>query len=113
MSVSKRGTVVSAAVAAVLVGLFLPARVLAQQPCPCPPTPDPGVWIGSVGAGLALTSGNSDTMNVNVAFDVTRDPKTRNVMKATGLFLRGEREGDLITNRLSFAFRDQYAIDVQ
>jgi hypothetical protein len=30
---------------------------------------------------VSITGGNSDTMNYNLAFDVTRTPKARNVMK--------------------------------
>jgi putative salt-induced outer membrane protein YdiY len=89
--------------------LVSPSVAFAQQPA-APPAPDPGTWIGSAGAGLALTSGNSDTLTFNIAFDVTRDPKTRNIMKWTGLYLRGEQEGELTADRLSLAFRDQYAL---
>jgi len=82
----------------------------AQAPSPPPPPPGPGLWEGTAGAGLALTSGNSDTLTFNLAFDATRAPKTRNVLKMKGLFLRGSEGGDLVTNRLSFTFRDQYAL---
>jgi putative salt-induced outer membrane protein YdiY len=82
----------------------------APAPPPPPPPPDPGLWEGTAGAGLALTSGNSDTLTFNLAFDATRDPKTRNVFKMKGLFLRSSEDGDLVTNRLSFTFRDQYAL---
>jgi putative salt-induced outer membrane protein YdiY len=108
MRMRNRARVVAAAVA--VVGGLLPAPLLAQQPCPCPATPDPGTWIGTAGVGLALTSGNSDTLNFNVSFDVTRDPKTRNVMKWTGLFIRGEQDGALVANRLSLGFRNQYTL---
>ena len=43
-------------------------------------------------------------------YDVTRDPKTRNVQKSKGLFLRGEQEGELTANQLSLAFRNQFAL---
>ena len=69
------------------LGFLLPSTAFAQQPDA--PPPDPGTWVGTAGAGLALTSGNSDTLNFNLAFDATRDPKTRNVMKWTGLFNGG------------------------
>jgi putative salt-induced outer membrane protein YdiY len=82
----------------------------AQAPPP-PPPPDPGLWEGTAGAGLALTRGNSDTLTFNLAFDATRDPKTRNVLKAKGLFLRGSQDDELVANRLSFAVRDQYALN--
>ena len=39
---------------------------------------------GTAGAGVSMTSGNSDNMNYNRSFDVTRTPKARNVMKWTG-----------------------------
>ena len=91
---------------ALLVEVAIAGRAVAQPPA----APDPGTWIGTAGAGLALTSGNSDTLSVNVAFDVTRDPKTRNIMKWTGLYLRGEQNDALVANRLSLSFRDQYAL---
>lgn len=100
----RSGVLGSAVLWAVLVnGAF-------AQPPAAPPEEDPGVWTGSAGAGLALTSGNSDTLNVNVAVDATRDPKTRNVMKWSALYLRGEQSDTLVANRLSLGFRDQYAL---
>ena len=39
---------------------------------PAAPPPPPG-WAGSAGAGLALTSGNSDTSTVNAAYELKRD----------------------------------------
>ncbi len=79
-------------------------------PAPAPPPPPPGLWEGTAGAGLALTRGNSDTLTFNLAFDATRDPKTKNVLKAKGLFLRGSQDDELVANRLSFTLRDQYAV---
>jgi len=87
--------------------LMLASTALAQQQ---PTPPDPGTWNGTAGAGLALTNGNSDTVNLNFAFDVTRDPKTRNVLKWNGLYLRGEQNDAVVANRLSLAFRDQYTL---
>ncbi len=77
----------------------------AQQPAAPEPT-----WTGTAGAGVALTSGNTDTINYNLAFDVTRDPKTRNVQKAKGLFLRGEQNDELNANHLALAFRNQFEL---
>ena len=95
-----------------VIEIMVVGGAFAQQPSP-PPAVDPGTWIGTVGAGLALTSGNSDTLNFNVAFDATRDPKTRNVMKWAGLYLRGKQNDALVANRLSLAFRDQYALSAR
>jgi putative salt-induced outer membrane protein YdiY len=86
------------------------AQAAPSPPAAPPPPPDPGTWEGTAGAGLALTRGNSDTLTFNLAFDATRDPKTRNVLKAKGLFLRGSQNDELVANRLSFTFRDQYAL---
>jgi putative salt-induced outer membrane protein YdiY len=97
---------------ALLLEIAVVGRAFAQQPG-TPPAPDPGTWVGTAGAGLALTSGNSDTLNFNLAFDATRDPKTRNVMKFAGLYLRGEQSGDLVANRLSLSLRDQYALNAR
>ena len=86
------------------------SSALAQQPPAPPAEPPPGIWSGTAGAGVSLTSGNTDTVNYNVAFDITRDPKTRNVQKGRGLFLRGEQEDVLTANQLALAFRNQFAL---
>ena len=76
----------------------------APPPPPPPPTEPPG-WTGSFGAGLALTDGNSDTSNINVAYDVKRDTGSPFLFRSAGLFIRGESEGELTTNRLAFVAR--------
>jgi putative salt-induced outer membrane protein YdiY len=80
---------------------------LAQTPA-APPEP-PKTWTGSAGAGVSITSGNSDTTNYNMAFDLTRTPKARNVMKWTGLDLRGDQDNAVVVNRTSLGFRDEYS----
>jgi putative salt-induced outer membrane protein len=83
-----------------------------NQPCPCPapPPPPPPIWTGSVSVGLGLTNGNSDTRNFNLAFDVTRDPKTRYVFKAGALYLWSSQNGDDTANRLAFQAREEYKL---
>ena len=66
-----------------------------------PPPPPPG-WIGSAGAGLALTQGNSDTSTVNIGYEMKRDTGSNILFGSTGLFIRGEAAGELTTNRLAF-----------
>ena len=83
--------------------------VSAQAPAQTPPEP-PKTWTGTAGAGLSFTSGNSDTTSFNLALDLTRDPKTRNVMKFTALYLRGEQEDVVTVNRTSLGFRDEYSL---
>jgi len=86
---------------AMVVGLAA-APALAQEPapaappCPCvePPPPPPPVWTGSFGAGLALTQGNKDTTNLNLSFDIKRDPKTKTIFKADGLYILATEDGN-------------------
>ena len=93
---------------AVAIAMFCvvgPRPTWAQAPAPAGPPPN---WTGSAGAGIAVTSGNSDTMNYNLGFDITRTPKARNVMKWTGLYLRGDQNDVVVVNRTSLAFRDEF-----
>lgn len=80
----------------------LPPAQTPPPPAPAPPPPPPPGWTGSFGAGLALTQGNSDTSTVNVAYDVKRDTGSKFLFRSAGLFIRGESEGELTTNRLAF-----------
>ena len=65
---------------------------------------------GSAGFGLSLTQGNSDTLNINATVDSTYDPKTKNLMKWSALYLRGKQNGVLSVNRVSALFRDEYTV---
>jgi hypothetical protein len=46
--------------------LVLATPAAAQAPPPAPPK----IWTIAASAGLALTSGNSDTSTVNMAYDI-------------------------------------------
>jgi putative salt-induced outer membrane protein YdiY len=81
------------------------APASAQAPTPMAP------WTGAVSAGLAVTSGNTDTSTFNAAYDVTYDPKTSNVVKSDALLLRGKTQGVLSTDRFALNLRDQYKIN--
>lgn len=70
----------------------------------------PQVWTVAASAGVALTSGNTDTSTVNAAYDITYDPQARNVVKSDALFLRGETESEVTANRLGLNVRDEYRI---
>ena len=83
------------------------APALAQDTCPCPEEPEPG-WRANVGFGLAYTTGNTDTQNVNLSFDVTHDPKTKNVFKTDGLWIRNKTDGELSADRAALDVRDEY-----
>jgi putative salt-induced outer membrane protein YdiY len=69
-----------------------------------PPEPKP-IWSGSFGAGLSLTKGNTDTSNVNVSYEVKRDPDDHFVFTSKGLFLRGDKDGELTASRLGLDAR--------
>jgi putative salt-induced outer membrane protein len=65
-------------------------------------------YAGSFGVGFALTGGNTDTRSFNLSFDATRDPKTKNIMKANGLYLRSSANNQKITDQLRISYRDDY-----
>ena len=54
---------------------------------------------GSFGAGLAVTSGNSNTSNWNVSFKAKREPATGLILSADGLLIRGTKDGELSTDK--------------
>lgn len=69
------------------------------------------IWDVAVSVGIAATSGNSETSQFNVTYDLTYDPLTRNIFKSNGLFLRGTTDGDLSAERVLFNVRDEYKIN--
>jgi hypothetical protein len=79
-------------------------------PPPPPPTPREPAWFGSIGLGFAVTSGNADTSTLNVSVEPSTRALARNVFRADGRFLRGERNGELNLNlnQLSMRMRDEY-----
>ncbi len=66
-------------------------------------------WHGSFGAGLSMTSGNSDANSYNVGFDLKYDPKTKNVLKLGGLYLRSDADGETTSDKLTAFARDEYS----
>ncbi len=56
-------------------------------------TPPAKPWSTNIGAGLAITSGNTDTKSLNFSLATKYDPHTRFVFKADALYLRGESGG--------------------
>ena len=103
---SRRSLVLALAVSAMVT---VPA--LAQDTCPCPPEPEPEPpWRTSIGLGFAYTTGNTDTQNLNLTFDVIHDPKTKNVFRADGLWIRNKTDGELSADRGAFTVRDEYTL---
>jgi putative salt-induced outer membrane protein len=66
------------------------------------------LYAGSFGGGLAVTGGNTETKNFNLAFSLVRDPKTRNVIKLNSLYFRGSQNDVLSVDRASVTARDEY-----
>jgi putative salt-induced outer membrane protein YdiY len=62
--------------------------------------PPPG-WIGSAGAGLALTSGNSDTTTINAAYELKRDTGGNIIFRSAGLLVWGESQDVQTSDRLT------------
>lgn len=92
---------------------FVCLMMLGAAAASAQPPAEPKIWTATASAGLALTQGNSDTSTINAAYDLTYDPKTRNIFKSEGLFLRGETEGELSANRLLFNVRDEYKLNAR
>ena len=84
--------------------LALAAHVAAQDTTPAKP------WTSSIGGGLALTSGNTDTQNYNFSLSTKYDPKTRLVFKADALLLRGSSDGETQVDRAAAAARGEYSL---
>jgi len=78
------------------------AQPTTPPPAPAPPPPP---WTGSAGVGLSLNRGNTDTTNFNVSFESTYDPKTQDVLRFKGLYLRGDNNGTLTVDRLDLLGR--------
>jgi len=68
------------------------------------------VYTGSFGGGFTLTSGNTDTRNFNLVFNLVRDPKTKNVFKADALYLRASQNDTLNLHRSAVKIRDEYSL---
>jgi putative salt-induced outer membrane protein YdiY len=96
-------------VSALAFGLALAAPANAQTTCPCPEEPPPG-WRAKIGAGLSFTGGNKESRNVSLSFEAVYDPKTKNLFKADGLWIRTESDGELSADRVNTGARDEYTI---
>ena len=87
-----------------LLLLLISSRLLAADAPPAKP------WASSLGAGLALTSGNTDTRNYNLSLATKYDPKTRLLFKADALFLRGSSNGTKQVDKATADAREEYSL---
>ena len=74
------------------------------------PKPPEKAWASSIGAGVAITSGNTDTKNYNLSFTTKYDPKTKVVFKADALYLRGESGGITNVDKATADVRYEYNV---
>src|SRR4051812_35791450 len=72
--------------------------------------PPPKFWSSSFGAGLAITSGNTDTKNINLSFATKYDPKTKFVFKADALYLRGDSDGVKLVDKAGADARGEWSV---
>ena len=86
-----------------LLAFSLPA--FAQDPA-APVKP----LTGNFGLGFAITGGNTDSSSLNLAYEATYDPKTRNIFKTKGMYLRTSANDETITDLLRLNFRDDYLL---
>jgi putative salt-induced outer membrane protein len=88
----------------VTFSLLFTSRVFGQA------APPPKTYAGSLGGGIALTGGNTDTKNINLTFNFVRDPKTRNIFKSNATYLRGNQNDILSVDRTAVNLRDEYTL---
>ena len=92
----------------VFAGLLLSGVGFAQDPQAAQAPPP--LYTGSLGGGLAITGGNTDTKNFNLSANAVRDPRTRNLIKGSASYLRGNNEGVLNLDRFAVNLRDEYTL---
>jgi putative salt-induced outer membrane protein len=93
-----------------LILSFALSLLLIPAVCPAQKPEEPAKhYTGNVGAGLSLTGGNTDTTNFNVSGELTYDPKTKNLMKFKGLYLRANSNNEDTADSLTLNFRDEYS----
>ncbi|MCA1562385.1 MAG: DUF481 domain-containing protein [Acidobacteria bacterium] len=91
--------------------LTVATSLRAQPPAvSAPPAPPPPLWTGSAGFGLSLNRGNTETTNLNLSAEATRDPKTDSVWRFKGLYLRGETDDTLTVDRLHLQGRNERSL---
>ena len=96
--------------ALVCAALAYSVPAMAQAP-PSAAPPEPTAWAITAGAGLALTSGNTDTSTVNASYEIVYTPQARHLVRSDGLMIRGRNEGELSADRLSLNVRSEFGLN--
>lgn len=112
-------TTVRAALAACLALALAPPALAEDKPA----APPPPAWTGSLGLGYSLSAGNSTSSSLSLTFEVKHDPKTHNVFKAAGLYLRTDsdvtvvfpdgskvKESQTTADKATLLLRDEYSL---
>lgn len=89
---------------AALLVFCITTAALAQDTTPAKP------WNSNLGAGLAITSGNTNTRSYNLSFGTKYDPKTRFVFKADALYLRASSDGVRQVDKASADARGEFSV---
>jgi putative salt-induced outer membrane protein len=84
--------------------LFTALPLFADDTTPAKP------WSANIGAGLAITSGNTDTKSLNFSLATKYDPHTRLVFKADALYLRSESGGVTQVDKATADAREEYSL---
>jgi putative salt-induced outer membrane protein len=88
--------------------VLLSAAARADEACPrATPTATPA-FTGSVGAGFAKTSGNTDTLTLNATANAQWVSSPKNLLKASAFYLRGDSNGSIIVDQTLVTGRDEY-----
>lgn len=96
---------------AAAVPAFAQETAAAKPMCPCPPLdPPPPALQGSFSAGLALTTGNTDTSSFNLGFNMVYDPKTHSLFRADAFYLRSASDGLATTDKAGASLRYEYKL---
>jgi putative salt-induced outer membrane protein YdiY len=86
----------------------IPVPPPAVQTAVTPPPIEAPAFSATLGGGLALAKGNTDSLSYNLALNLAYGIKTGNMLRWTGLFLRGTQNDILAVNRLSLGLSDEY-----
>ena len=87
-----------------------PAQEATPRTGPAPTAKPEPAWKGCIGAGLAATTGNSDTKSYNASFAAAYDPKRKNALKAEGVYLRSSTTDQRTVDKISLGARDEYKL---
>jgi putative salt-induced outer membrane protein YdiY len=90
--------------------MILVAHPVSAQAAPPAPAAPPPPWAGNVSAGVTLTSGNTDSKQYNVGFEVDAHPDPVDTARLDGLLLRATSAGELTVSRTNLDAREEHRL---